>query len=267
MNYFVSKKIDTDSKKIVWNIFPEDFRIAAYLFLWLSCALGLYITSAYGDPSVFQDNAIKSIWGYNNLCVVFDYPPATYILPTLWGFNLLLFIAYVLSNWVRTRLHFIANPKIKTFYKFSSIVALIEIAGFCYASTIFAVSPEDKLILHSFPFATMVTVLSMVAFRNGLYYFYQTGLSSAEIRLAQIYLTFHLIISILYVGSLINGLFGDPFYNSIQNIAYNGIVGRVWFITGMIFPIYFGFKFRKRAQSVILSSTYDSYSVPTSTSP
>ena len=27
MNYFVSKKIDTDSKKIVWNIFPEDFKI------------------------------------------------------------------------------------------------------------------------------------------------------------------------------------------------------------------------------------------------
>ena len=68
-------------------------------------------------------------------------------------------------------------------------------------------------------------------------------------------------------ANIINGLFGDPFYNSIQNIAYNGIVGRVWFITGMIFPIYFGFKFRKRAQSVILSSTYDSYSVPTSTSP
>ena len=41
--------------------------------------------------------------------------------------------------------------------------------------------------------------------------------------------------------------FGDPFYNSINNMSYNGVVGRVWFITGMIFPIYFGFRFRKRA--------------------
>ena len=258
MKYFVTKKIDSDSQKIEWNIFPEDFRIAAYIFLWSIAGIGLLITTYFGDPSVFENNAIKSVWGYNNLCVVFDYAPANYFLPTLWGFTLLLFIAYVLTNWIRTRLHYLADYQIKSFYKFSSVVAVIEIVGFCYASTIFAVSPEDSLVLHSLPFATMVAILSMVAFRNGLYYFYEAGLSSVEVRLAQVYVAVHLLISIMYVGSLINGLFGDPFYNSIQNIAYNGIVGRVWFITGMIFPIYFGLKFRKRTNPVVLISSYDS---------
>ena len=104
MKYFVTKKIDSDSQKIEWNIFPEDFRIAAYIFLWSVAGIGLFITTYFGDPSVFENNAIKSVWGYNNLCVVFDYAPANYFLPTLWGFTLLLFIAYVLTNWIRTRL-------------------------------------------------------------------------------------------------------------------------------------------------------------------
>lgn len=259
MSSFVTKKIDPKTNKIEWNIFPEDFRIAAYLLLWFSAATGLFITTYYGDPSVFENNAIKSIWGYNNLCVVFDYAPANYILPTIWGFNLIVFIVYVISNWLRTRLHYLADSRIKTFYKFSSILAIFEIIGLCYASTIFAVSPEDKLILHSLPFATMVAILSMVAFRNGLYYFYEANLSRTEVRLAQLYVITHLLISTLYVGSLINGLFGDPFYNSINNMSYNGVVGRVWFITGMIFPIYFGFRFRKRAKPLILLSSYDSF--------
>ena len=67
MSSFVTKKIDPKTNKIEWNIFPEDFRIAAYLLLWFSAATGLFITTYYGDPSVFENNAIKSIWGYNNL--------------------------------------------------------------------------------------------------------------------------------------------------------------------------------------------------------
>ena len=70
MSYFISKKVDNSSKKIEWTIFPEDFRIAAYLYLWFSCLLGLYLTKTFGYPNVFEENAIKSIWGYNNLCVV-----------------------------------------------------------------------------------------------------------------------------------------------------------------------------------------------------
>ena len=97
---------------------------------------------------------------------------------------MIVFIVYVISNWLRTRLHYLADSRIKTFYKFSSILAIFEIIGLCYASTIFAVSPEDKLILHSLPFATMVAILSMVAFRNGLYYFYEANLSRTEVRLA-----------------------------------------------------------------------------------
>ena len=71
MKHFVTKKIDSDSQKIEWNIFPEDFRIAAYVFLWSIAGIGLLITTYFGDPSVFENNAIKSVWGYNNLCVVF----------------------------------------------------------------------------------------------------------------------------------------------------------------------------------------------------
>ena len=82
MGLAISKTFDHDQKRIVWSISPEGIRFYAYLSFWVLVIIGSWLTLYHSDVD-FQNNPLMHMFGYNNICILFDTYPATYVLPSV----------------------------------------------------------------------------------------------------------------------------------------------------------------------------------------
>ena len=75
-------------KAIEVKVVVEDFRFYFYLVFCLITFTGWILTTFYTKDFFGCDkygNLLSDVFGSVNLCVVFDFPPATYILPSLYS--------------------------------------------------------------------------------------------------------------------------------------------------------------------------------------
>ena len=93
------KKQERDSKKrlhvneygtersIRLLLVVEEFRLAFYLSFLLINIVAIILTKAFvkGDYA----KLIKDVFGTISICVYYDHPPATYVLPPLWSISLM----------------------------------------------------------------------------------------------------------------------------------------------------------------------------------
>lgn len=72
----------------------EELRLAGYAAFWVLVLTGAVLTRLYGHVDM-HDTVLTRVFGYNNICVFFDYPPATYVLPFLWAITLAMLLCYL----------------------------------------------------------------------------------------------------------------------------------------------------------------------------
>jgi hypothetical protein len=82
----------------------EKLRLIAYAWFWGTVVVGVVLTKAFTDIDT-DDTLLKSVYGFTNVCVNFDFPPATYVLPALWAITMVFFIAYFLGQTVLISTH------------------------------------------------------------------------------------------------------------------------------------------------------------------
>jgi CRP-like cAMP-binding protein len=95
------------------------------------------------------------VFGYNNICIYFDHPPATYFLPTLWAITLVLLMSYMGAAWLLMRAEVLVGTLKPHLYRVLSGFKLFEAFTLVAFSTSFAVSPDgwdETLYVHTVPF-------------------------------------------------------------------------------------------------------------------
>ena len=83
-------------KSIKILLVVENFRLGFYLTFLGIVILGVILTKTYGPDD--YDAVIIATFGISNICVYFDSPPSTYVLPNLWVIALLFMEAYILVS-------------------------------------------------------------------------------------------------------------------------------------------------------------------------
>jgi len=154
----------------IQSVPAEKMRLIAYLDFWLVILVGMFLTH-YTDLDV-MNTPLTRVFGYNNVCVNFDFAPSSYALPFLYAITLIFLILFNCVQHEILRAHNNAGRLGQSMHKFLRRSIFFTSFTFIFFSTIFAVQPELEdedpehitLILHTLPFSVLqvgVTVLAM----------------------------------------------------------------------------------------------------------
>ena len=80
----------------------EKIRLVGYTGFWMVVLMGIFLTRTFGEVDL-QSTVLMEVFGYNNICVYFDHPPSTFILPWLWAVTLVLLLSYITAHWLQMR--------------------------------------------------------------------------------------------------------------------------------------------------------------------
>ena len=250
MGLAISKTIDHDQKRIVWSISPEGIRFYAYLSFWVLVIIGSWLTLYHSDVD-FQNNPLMHMFGYNNICILFDTYPATYVLPSVWVISFLLLVSYIITSWIRVYQKYLLSTVSNRSFTLFTICTTVEFTSLCLFTTIFSVPPEESMIIHIAPFTCLILALSLLSIKNFVYYKRASNLSSNEIKLGYIYLAIHLLASIIKMIMQFNALAGDPLYSTFSFVGFHQFIDRLWMLTAALIPLYLSLKFRKRVSNLV----------------
>ena len=246
MKFAITKSIDLENGQVTWSINPELLRIYSYLFFWIIVGTGWYFTKHHSDVN-FHDNILIDTFGSNSICILFDHPPGNYILPSLWALNYLFLTSYSISCWLRVY-HEKALKNIESNrYKFYTACTLIEIFSFTVFSTIFAINPEESVLIHTLPFTFLILGISILSAKNYIYYPFVTELSNKEKIQSRILTSIHIFSSVFKIIFQILAVFqvSIVYYDGI--LMLNEILSVIWFFTAAIIPIYTSWRLKDRA--------------------
>ena len=246
MKFAITRSIDLENRQITWSINPELLRIYSYLFFWSIVFCGWYFTKHHSDVD-FHDNILIDTFGSNSICILFDHPPANYILPSLWALNYILLFSYSLSCWLRVfherALEHISVPR----YNFFTVCTLIEILSFTIFSTIFAITPEESVAIHTLPFTFLIIGLSILSGKNYIYYQFVAELTEKEKLQSVVITLIHIFVSLFKITFQFYALFQPNIINNENILFANEIFSIIWVFTAAIIPIYTSWKLKDRA--------------------
>lgn len=196
----------------------ERLRLYSYAGMWTIMVTGVILTQAFAEIDQ-NDTLLVSVYGYNNVCVNFDFPPSTYVLPVMWAVTLCLFLCYFKTQTVVFNTHEHEgrlSPLVNTILH---RMKAIEAAAFVGFSTIFAVSPEGPdhtMWIHTIPWLLMQIGLASCAasntlhgYKSGLWYNLDHG-TGWLFRLAVVYIVLLVTSTIIMLVLTLNALIGMP---------------------------------------------------------
>ena len=156
------KRDPNGEKEINLFVVVEFFRLIFYLGFLFIIALGVALTLGFCDCDYAK--TLREVFGVINVCVFFDHPPSTYVLPSV--YVLLVVIGYkytimaIFRAWVAKEEEKISGVSF-VFYLCAFIYYFISLVIF---STIFAVPPTDKttIFVHTLPYTNIIIALTVV---------------------------------------------------------------------------------------------------------
>ena len=165
----------TDTHAATWNsselrLVVEKLRLMGYTGFCVVVLTGILLTRAFSDV-VLEKSLLVQVFGYNNICVYFDSPPSTYVLPVLWAFTLVLLLVYISVHWLHMRAEVQAGTLTPGLYKVLSAAKAFEAVTMISFTTIFAVNPNPDftLAIHTAPFFLLQIGMVSLAMSNTLH--------------------------------------------------------------------------------------------------
>lgn len=120
------------------SFYPEAFLKAAGEMLFV-LILTCWILTAIFNPDIFHDNPMIVRIGYNNLCIGFDSPPATYVGMVLFCPCVYLLLRYSFTDMERTSLvrERLTSRQVSFSYATDAMMAI----SICVFGLVFVISP------------------------------------------------------------------------------------------------------------------------------
>jgi len=114
---------------------------------------GIMVTLLFADiPAV---TPLDRWYGYKNICVVFDYYPSTFVMPTNFSFVSMFAVQFALRDVKRILNSPTLSPWMKQSGRVLNIIFVFIVAFF---STCLAIGPSVNMYMHTAPFVLMVII-------------------------------------------------------------------------------------------------------------
>ena len=149
----------------------EKLRLRGYLGFWIVVISGIVMTRFFSGVDL-ENSLLVQVFGYNNICVYFDYPPSNYLLPALWAITMVMLLMYIGADWLHMRSEVQQGGLSRSLYRTLSSMQAFEATTLMLFSLIFAVSPEGHdhtLYIHTAPFFLLQLGMVSLAMSNTLY--------------------------------------------------------------------------------------------------
>jgi len=232
-------------KDVVIRLIPEALRVIAYSCFWFVVILGIILTRFFSGIDM-DKTLLMQVFGYNNICVNFDFPPSTYVLPFFWAITLTVLLVYQFSLWLQFREEWELGKLTLRRYRILCGFKVFECLTMAFFSMIFAVSPtgwDETLFIHTIPFSCLQVGLVLLGCSNmyhGLVSGYFDSLELPKWHTASTY--FYLVCYVIIVGFKIpasyNAMFHQPLWK--QTPTFNVVAGlfdRWYLIWAAICPL------------------------------
>ena len=197
----------------------EKLRLAGYAGFWVVVLVGIILTRTLGDVDL-ENSLLVQVFGYNNICVYFDHPPSTYVLPFLWAVTLVFLLLYMVTHWMRMRAQVEEGTLTPGLYSLLTKLKLFEAFTMVSFSTVFAVQPtawDHTLYIHTVPFFLLQIGLVSLAFSNTLHgiksgYWRQLELPEWFEKAAKFYCVVFALVVLFKIPAATNAMLGSPWW-------------------------------------------------------
>ena len=137
---------------------PERFLGASIHSFIAMVITGAVLTFTFSRVD-FDQNPIIDYWGYNNVCILFDTPPSTYISPIFWFFVAYLIVRFAVEDTKRLMQmnHLSVSLKRASYGANVFLVAVAAIFSLCLA-----IPPEENMVLHTSPFVALMIAFPLI---------------------------------------------------------------------------------------------------------
>lgn len=150
----------------------EELRLLGYGGFWVVVVVGILLTR-FVTKLDMEGTALMAVFGYNNICVYFDYAPSNSVLPILWAFTLVLLLTYITAHWLQMRGEVAQGLLTRGVYRILTGLTIFEAITLIVFSNIFAVSPHTEpdatLWIHTIPFFMLQFGMVSLAVSNTLH--------------------------------------------------------------------------------------------------
>lgn len=189
---------------------------------------------------------LVEVFGYNNICVYFDYPPANYVLPVLWAFTLVFLLAYLAAQWLHMRSDMAQGLISKRVYRGITAMNVFEAFTLIAFSTIFAVSPEGwdrTLYIHTAPFFLLQFGMVSLAISNTWYgiksgYWKRLDFPKWFNKAAWLYCGVFAAVVLFKVPYGVNAMAGSPFWVNTEGLkSVAGFVDTLFLVCAAAVPM------------------------------
>jgi hypothetical protein len=137
---------------------PERFFKASIHSFLAMVITGAILTTVFSGID-YTHTPLIDWYGYNNICIVFDTKPSTYISPVYWFFVGYLLVRYAIEDTRRVVQLTQIGPIVKA-VSYAANVILVLVAAFF--SLCLAIGPSDNMFAHTVPFVALVLAFPLV---------------------------------------------------------------------------------------------------------
>jgi len=226
-------------RKILY-IEPEVIRIVAYVNFWLMVLFAYTITGLFVDEELIKNSPLVETFGYNNICILWDFPPSRVATAMFYPLVEIPLLLYVVFNFLRIKLaqrDFQLLTKIE--YTIAMIFFPIIFLLFLFFRMIFVIEAFEDVIGHTLGFHGLMIGLSLVSIQNFVYNKATETMSIKPSWLPATYLISLISVTVLKIVLVWSIFLDNPLLNPKTSIG-GGVMQTldiIWMLLAAVTPL------------------------------
>lgn len=226
-----------------FELSPERFRLYAYATFAAVIGTSIVLTKNFADLP--EETIIKKVFGYNNVCVYFDYPPASYVVPPMWAMFILLWLCYGVTWSMRVGMKRDAGLLSKCASNTMQALTVFECISALYSIMVHVSKPfleKDHVLglaMHMHPFTIFIVALFTNSLKNVWYLCALNKISRVQQISSWCFLVVFFALSLQKVVTQINAMFEGGLLwvpNHESYLLFGSISDKLWTVVVFIVP-------------------------------
>lgn len=244
---------DVPAGAVQFELHPEAMRQVAYVAFWAMVVLAVCLTKLGvrdrdGVAVDLANSHLVKVFGYNNICVNWDYTPARQLVALFYPFFEFSFVAYHVLSFLQAKVNYNRGHIPYWLYALCRVILPIKVTLTAWFRMIFVVSVEDSPAFHTIGFFGLQIGLILVALENILYdsivggglAYPIIGRRGTKI-LAWLYFSVMVPVTLFKIAFPTAIFLGRPFLDltNPSHVAITKASDRIWMLLVAVLPIFF----------------------------
>ena len=242
---------------------PETLRMITYgmFYFMVGCAMLFHRflvlpkgaeSCTAGETCLFpvdmEDTPLTRAFGYNNVCINWDYSPSRELTALIYPFVEYPLIAYVVLDYIQIYRDYKYDGQLPSwFFKLATGLLPIKILLLAWFRMIFVNEAFRSTVYHTLPFQGLQVALILVAITNSLYwtahttplYIKQLGLNGTHL-LMRVYILCLIVVTVFKIVVVSSIFAGSPVVDVKQpnSAALCAFADRAWLFLAAVVPFF-----------------------------